>query len=192
VVGFDPLPADLVSERYSVSLPEILQPLRVHELNHPLPRAFWVPGARVLSPEDLTARLDSPDFDPRREVLLAEPPARQPSSSAGAQATVAFERPNPHTVRLRFRGPEGYLVVLEGYHDAWRGVGPAGPVPILRADGRYWALPVAEAPKTTLYTARYEPTWRLPALALWVLGGAVCLGLIVPRRRRPLPSQGDR
>ena len=85
VVGFHPLPEDLVRLRASVPLPEVAEPLRLHELRDPLPRAFWVGEAEVeADPTRRAARLEDPAFDPRRTVLLEAPPPAGAAGPAGA------------------------------------------------------------------------------------------------------------
>ena len=64
VLSFAPLPADLVLERGSVLLPEVLAPLRLYELRDALPRAFFVSGLDevdvVRAPPTLDLRSQGP------------------------------------------------------------------------------------------------------------------------------------
>ena len=183
VVGFHPLPEDLVRLRASVPLPEVAEPLRLHELRDPLPRAFWVGEAEVeADPARRTARLEDPAFDPRRTVLLEAPSpagAAGPAGDGVEGARVEYEAVDPHTVRLTARTPPGFLVVLDGHHPDWTAEDESGPVASLRADGRYRALPTPGGDRTV--TLRYTPRWRAPALALAAVGALVALGLALRR-----------
>jgi hypothetical protein len=179
VMSFLPLPDDLATIRGQAALAEVVDPLRLFELADPLPRVFWVPRAEVISERaQLQRRLDDPRFDPRGVVLLdspPEPPAVAPDGPVGSPAVVSYELLDPHTVRLRSSSPPGYLVVLDGYHREWRAYDDAGAVALLRADGRYRAVPTPGGERT--FILRYEPRWRRPALAL-CLGGLLGLAAL--------------
>ena len=184
VFSFDPLPDDLVTRRGEAIFPELAQPLALYELRDPLPRAFWVARAEVeADPERRAARLLDPAFPAREVVLLSAPPpggAVPTPQAAGAAAAVHFEQIDPHHVRLRASGPPGFVVVLVGYHPDWKAVGPSGEVPLLRANGRYWALPTPGGDREL--DVRFSPRGTSPGLALAGLAAAACLLLA---RRRP-------
>jgi hypothetical protein len=185
VLSFDPLPGDLVTPHDTVTFPEILTPLRLYEVRDALPRAFWVPRAEVYQdPALLSLRLADPAFDPRQSVLLGDS-LPEPAVGAGtgsAPGAVEYESADPHVVRLRFSGPPGYIVVLDGYHEGWRAFGPEGEVPLLRANGRYRALRTSGGSR--VYSLCFEPPWRLPALGLALFGSALAAGAILRRARR--------
>src|SRR5262245_31123037 len=143
MVGYDPLPEDLVQVRGLVPQPEVRQALRVGELRDPLPRAFWVPAAEVVADAaGLAARAADSAFDPRQVVLLgAPPPAGRSGAPVPGEARVSYERVDAHTVRISGTTPPGFIVVLDGYDAAWRLHDEGGQVPLLRAYGRYWAVP---------------------------------------------------
>lgn len=146
VLSFHPLPDDLVGLRGQAQLPEIQEPLRLYELRGALPRAFW------------TARVDG-----------------LPGAERGG-ATVLYERLDPHTVRLRASTPPGFLVVLDGYHRDWRAEGSPGGLPLLHAQGRYWAVPTPGGEQ--VMTFRYTPAWRAWAVAGMGLGAVAALGFV--------------
>jgi hypothetical protein len=154
VLSYFPLPAGLLTLRDTVEMPELARPLLLYELNQPLPRAFWAP-----SPESNAAT----------------------QRAGGSNGSVAYERLDPHTIRLRSSGLPGYVLVVEGYHRHWRVEGPEGPVAAVQANGRYCAFPTPGGDRT--YTMRYEPPWRRPALGLAGLGAAVTLALLFRRGR---------
>jgi hypothetical protein len=176
ILSFPALPEDLVSLRGSVALPEIEQPLGLYEMRDPLPRAFWVPRCEVVAEEaELRRRLEDPGFDPRQVVLLQAPPAGTGCQSAGVgTGWVSYERPDPHTIRLKSTGAQGFIVVVEGFHRFWKIEGEAGTLSILPANGRYWAIPTRGGDRTIV--ARYEPSWRAPALAACLLAAVLVIG----------------
>jgi hypothetical protein len=190
VVSFRPLPEDLARQRGQVRLGEVLEPLRVYELRDPLPRAFRADRFAVVPEAPERERLlRGADFDPRSVVLLEAPPPSPPGAGpplGGARAIgaeVAYERLDPHTVRLRVPGPPGLVVVAEGHHPDWRADANGERRAVLRANGRYWAIASAGGGETL--TVHFRPAWRPWALAACCLGAVVALGLAVrPAIRR--------
>jgi hypothetical protein len=62
------------------------------------------------------------------------------------------------------------------------------PRPLLRANGRYWAIPTRGGGETI--TVRYRPSWRTPALAALALGAVCSLALVAwPVFRRSTSSE---
>ena len=182
VLGFHPLPDDLVTLRAAMPLPEVREPLRLHDLRDPLPRAFWVGEAEIEADASRRAqRLEDPAFDPGRVVLLGVPPPAPIGDPAGRGLSprVDYEALDAHTVRVAARTPPGYVVVLDGYHPDWTAEEQSGPVPLLRADGRSRALPTPGGDRR--FTLRYRPRWRAPALALCAIG-ALCVLVLALRR----------
>jgi len=184
VLGYGPLPEDLVAARAEVPQPEVREPLRLFELRDPLPRAFWVPAAEVLADRGaVTARAAGDDFDARRVVLLehAPPPPAVSGVRVDGEPVVSYQRVDPHTVRLDCATPPGFIVVLDGYNPGWRAQDRGGEVPLLRSDGRYWALPTAGGSRTI--EVRFRPSWRMPSLVLAAVGLAAVAGLAARERR---------
>lgn len=183
VLSLGALPTDLVRLVSQVTVPGLVEPLRFYEVIDPTERAFWTPRCTVVPEPQIWFHARRPDFEVERSVLLeAAPPGftcdREASSGP---ASVAFEQPDPHTVRLHVRSPPGFVVVVQGFHPDWQADGREGKVPLLRAYALYWALPTPGGEQT--FTVRFRPRWPAPALALSALGlGAVGLMLV---RRRP-------
>jgi uncharacterized membrane protein YfhO len=67
------------------------------------------------------------------------------------------------------------VIVLDGYHSGWRAECDGREVPVLRAYGRYCALPTSGGEH--VFTLRYAPTWRGPALVACSAGLLATLGL---------------
>ena len=169
VLSFHRLPGKLVSERESVRLPGVEEPLRFFELRDPLPRALWVARHEVLSsPSALRAKVSEPSFDPRAVVLLEEKPSFEPQATIGAEGTVVYEPLDPHTIRVRSEGAPGWVLVLDNFHRAWIAESQGERIPLLRANGQYIAIPTAGGSQEV--TLHFRPAWRRPALTATGLG----------------------
>lgn len=181
VVSFRELPRALAVPKHVEKLPEVRERVGLYELAAPLPRAFHVKRYEVATdPARVRARLDEPSFDPRQVALLeAPPPDPAPSPPGGGPVErhdagrVEYEPQDAHTVRVRARTPPGILVILDGYHRDWTAEESGRPVPLLRANGRYRAIPTPGGDR--VFTMRYRPRWRTPS----VLASALGLVLVV-------------
>jgi len=181
VLSFHALPPDLARLHDQIQLEEVAQPLKLYEVIGARPRAFFAARHVLAASDQPVAGLEA-DSDGLEPVVLNQPPPFVPTASPDGRGRVGFEQPDPHTVRLRYSGPPGFIVVLEGYHRGWRATDEDGtPVPLLRADGRYWAIPTPGGERS--YVVRYRPGWLVPSLASCALGLAIALGLwLAPRR----------
>jgi hypothetical protein len=188
VLSFDPVDDDALALRRTVAFPEVFEPLRMYEVRRPLPRAFFVPRCEVEpAPPRRRDLVENGGFDPASTVLLEAEPrpgagACGPpggAAAAGAPAAdpagvVGYELVDPHTVRLTAATPPGFVVVLDGYHPDWSAEDESGAsVPVLRADGRYRAVPTWGG--RHVFTLRYRPRWRASALGAMALGLGVAL-----------------
>ncbi len=185
VVTHEPLADDRVRLRGLAALAETASPLLLYELRDPLPRAYWVPEFEVAAGAAGVARRTAiGDFDPLRTVMLEAPPALPPRAAPPltyGEPSVTYERIDPHTVRLHANTPPGFIVVLDGYDRAWSVSDAHGAVSLLRANGRYWALPTDGGVREL--EARFRPAWRTPALLVAAAGLLVSCGLVVLRTR---------
>jgi hypothetical protein len=194
VMSFDELPDDLVVGRGRVKLPEITAPLGLYEVKGALPRAFFVAEREVVAdPERVRRILGDPAFDPARVVLLESDPAPAPTPEAGvrSEAVVRYEPVDAHTLRVITRTAPGYLVILDGFHREWTAEEDSAAVPLLRANGRYRALHTPGGER--VFTLRFRPRWRGPALLAMAAGLATCVLLLTcgagaPRHRIERPA----
>jgi hypothetical protein len=191
VLALKPVADDRVAMKATAKIREIQEPLILYELRDPLPRASWVPNHEVVAAAAIPSRIESPDFEPRRTVLLTNEPPAVPAAGEppAGEPEVHYERLDPHTVRIRARTPPGFVVVLDGYHRDWQVRGPT--TVLLEADGRYQALVAPGGDQE--WTLVYRPRWRtraLVALAAGLAGIAACA--LVPLRTRADRTPGPR
>ncbi len=132
--------------------------VRIYENVDVLPRAFALPRAEIVSPEDLPTRLHS--FDPRQSILLEQGALAAVESRPTADpwplqpATVVTYSSNVVFVDVEMPGP-GWLVLADSYFPGWKAYRsapdvripgpkdePAGEteIQIVRADGNFRAV----------------------------------------------------
>ncbi len=138
--------------------------VKIYENLRVLPRAFMARAAEVV-PDDVAARarLADPQFDPARDVILAE----GAPSTAPPGSTVAITAYAPEDVRLATQGA-GYLVLTDAWYPGWTATLDGAPVPILRADLMFRAIWVPEGAHTVEF--HFEP--RSVLGGLWISGAA--------------------
>lgn len=99
---------------------------KVYEAKKTLPRAYMVPGARlVASKEEALSLLADPGVDFEREVIITtqkQLPALQPSPGSSLRSdSVDVVENGVNRLRLRTRSAgDGYLVLSEVYYPGWR------------------------------------------------------------------------
>lgn len=114
-----------------------------------LPRAFLVPDYRVAPPQEVLDILTSPDFDPRRTVILEnEDEARRPGT--GFQNSFLSEKVEvttcrPDTLVLDSSSQAaGYLFLSEIHYPGWKATIDDRPAKILRGNYLFRVIPVPE------------------------------------------------
>lgn len=165
--------------------------VRVFENLSVLPRAFLVPsfGSVVLAEEGAQLeRLRSPDFDPARSVIVAEPvpPSEAVLDRTVVPAVTRFEQ-SVNEVRFHASTTKQSVAVLSQMHfPGWRVFVDNREQAVLRVD--YAFTGVVLPPGTHDVRFVFRPwTLRLGAL---VTGAAflICVGLCVLARRHCAPS----
>ncbi len=161
----------------------------LYRLPDPLPRAWLVEHSQVIhNDRQLLARLMEPEFDPRVSVLL-ETSLPLPSSSVARasmqNATLVplfdpsslslREEFNRRTIRLAATRP-AYLVLAYTYYPGWEATVDGQPVPIVRANYAFMALPLPEGPHEVVL--QYRPSsllWGagISSLTILVLAGVM-------------------
>ena len=137
----------------------------LYRLSEPLPRAWVVPHARVITaPDDLMSEMLDATFDPTGEVLLEmpdnslgrfsefavestdHPPDHSSSNTAQSPqhspaVTSLREEINSRTIDLVMSQP-GYLVLAYTHYPGWRATVDGQSTELLRANYAFMALPL--------------------------------------------------
>jgi hypothetical protein len=162
------------------------EPFQDH-LNHvvrvpsQLARATVVPRARVIAGErELLATLASPGFDPRAEILLADPGGETATPGTG-RAVVRGQTANTLDVEVEATG--GYLLLSEIYYPGWRAQVDGAERTILRANHALRAIPLQ--PTDRHVRMIYDPgSLRFGALVSVYAALVATLLMLLPAQRR--------
>ena len=161
--------------------------LKIYETKDPLPRVLLVDRFKVIKErDDIFAEMTAPGFDPRKEVILEEPPypAPEPGGSAG-EIEVTTSSANYMIVRASLTKP-AVLVVTDSYTSGWKAIDITGAQKqqyrIMPANYVVRAIPLAAGEH--LIRIEYLPPGFAAALAvsaaswfLLLLGGVYLLFL---------------
>jgi hypothetical protein len=147
---------------------------RIYANDAALPRALVVHQARVI--EDAEARLKAlldPDFDPRSEVILSDPPLQNPAEgqkTGSEEAAILRQGPDRVIIEVKTARP-GYLVLADTYYPGWRAAVDGAPARILPANHAFRAVEIDAGEHTVVF--EYAPlSFRLGA---WITTGAILL-----------------
>lgn len=161
----------------------------VYENLAALPRAFVVPSATRAADRDAALeRMNAPDFDPAREVVLyVDPPLPASATPEAFEAKAEIIRHEPDEVEIRVEAAEsGYLVLTDNYYEDWNASIDGEPVEVLRANHTFRAVPVPAGSHTVVF--RFEPRsvtiGFAISLTLWILLALYGAGLGVQAWRR--------
>ena len=146
-----------------------------------LDKAWVVPAATVLAGDEAAlARILSPDFDPGREAILAEPPslALPGPGGAGGGGQVAWDLNDPDERRLRVTtsGP-ALLVVSENWFPGWVAKVDGETAEVRRANLTLQAVEIPSAGDHVV-TLRYTAPTVRSALRLSIAASVVTVLLL--------------
>ena len=164
------------------------EPLRLLRVPDPLPASF-VAGAASRAPSDEAAvvRIAAPDFDPRREVVLAGEGEALPAPPGWSGRTRWLaRRANLLRIETETSGP-GFLVAVEAFDPDWRATVDGIAAPVERANVLFRAVAVPAG--RHVVELRYFPRAVAWGLALCAIGLALVSSLLLggrTRRDRPL------
>jgi len=152
------------------------------------PRAMVVtePTA-VAGAEEALAALLAPGFDPRRTVILEEPPPAETAAPAsGGDAGVVWLDQGPNRSRLRVTaGQPGWLVVLDSFDPGWRATVDGSPAAVEQANFAFQAVRVPAGTSTVALTYRPpEVLWGAATTAVTTTAILAVVATDGARRRR--------
>ncbi len=154
--------------------------LAIYELPAPLPRAWTATDVRHV--RDEAAALDvvtAADFDPRATVVVeGAADGEFPESAERTTVEVVGRTSRALALRVGAGGPTA-LVVADAFNPGWRAFGPAGELPIRRANSiiRTVALPAREAP--TMIEFRYPGDRFQLGVRIAGVAGAILLVVLL-------------
>lgn len=147
------------------------EPIRVFGVPDPMPNVYAVAGLRPASDAAAAELLTGAEFDPRREIVVADA-AALPPGSVDARIDATRSRPDRLEMDVRLDGA-GYLVMTESFDPGWSARLDGQPAPLLRANLAFRALAVPAGEH------RVELRYRPPGFALGAsLSGASALVLL--------------
>jgi hypothetical protein len=138
-------------------------PIRVFKVPDPLPRAYVVGRGALADGRAALDALAAPDFDPRKQVVLADSPGALRSTEATGQARVVDSRPDRVSIEVALSAP-GYLVLVDAYDPGWRVLVDGRPDHVLRANVAFRAVALPQGAHHVEF--RYRPTSVLIGLAI--------------------------
>ncbi|MCU0606945.1 MAG: YfhO family protein [Candidatus Edwardsbacteria bacterium] len=168
--------------------------VRIYRNTRALPRA-WLAGEYEVIGNDarILARMQRPDFDPAKTVILEQAPSGfAPHSQAAGSAEVVRYTPNEVSVSVNAGAP-ALLVLSDNHFPAWKAFVDNVPAECLRADYTFRAVAVPAGAHTVEFryhsgVYRTGKIISLVALLLTLMGiAALAAREIVNRKRRTGP-----
>jgi hypothetical protein len=152
-----------------------------------LPRAYVVGGTELQPQEgDVIARLLDARFDARNTALITEALPAGVQVQQGATGTVQWvdRQVDRYTLNVSATGP-ALLMILENWYPAWEAEVNGQPVPIIRANHTFRAVPVPAGQSTV--TLRYTPSAlqagaSISLAVMLLLLGVIVAGFVLERR----------
>ncbi len=134
-----------------------------------LPRAWIVHAAsKVDSYDQLRARLETPEFQPRSEALLLTPPPALETCTSPEEASARYTA-NPNTVHINARlACRGLLILSDTYFPGWTATMDGRPAPILAPFGALRGVVVDKGAHHIEFA--YLPTSAVAGAALTASG----------------------
>lgn len=157
--------------------------IKIYENERALPRAFFVPQARVIP--DRAALLDAlKDLEPTREVLLEEQPPRSVIDRGASLPPPTIAKYTGNEVVLNTHAEaDAYLVLADSYFPGWLAQIDGVDTPLYRADGNFRAVLVPAGEHTVRF--KYSPVpFRVGAVVTLLAVIAVLLALVALVWRR--------
>ncbi len=152
--------------------------IRVYELAATWPRDYV--ACRVVHATDPAQARDGvlqEGYDPGRDVVLQEPVPAPACQEGRVVARRVLPGDQEYVVEL---DGDGFLVMRDSFTPSWRATVDGRSAPVLRANGRHRAVPVASGRHQVRLS--YSPPLLVPGLLSSGAGLSLC-GLLLLRRR---------
>ena len=170
----------LRSTRFALEPGQGAVPFQVRAVTDSLPRALVIPTATAALNDQFGARyLRSPDFDPRREVVLSDIPLEvlewvDPSNRTPSPGAVLMTVDEPNEIRLEAQAEvASYLLLNDSWFPGWQATVNGRPVPIHRANLMFRAVQIPAGGSEVLFTYRPQSVragLQVSGLSLLLLG----------------------
>ncbi len=126
----------------------------VYELFDYYPRAFMVPKAEVLEPEEIKEHLLAGDFEPKQKVFLEE--EIEWGAKGGFAASSQIKEAKDQLVRIETQASgDGFLFLSDPYYPGWKAFVDGKTTKIYRANYAFRAVPLEEGKHEVVF--KYEP-----------------------------------
>jgi hypothetical protein len=163
--------------------------LRLYRMEFALPRAYMVWRMRPAETGEQALRqvLDG-GFDPGGEVVLEGAGVQLPAPPAQPSQTITYRRVSPGEAAIEVgTSADGVLVLSAPYYPGWKVTVDGTPVPLLRANYAFNAVPIATGTHQVRFF--YAPEVFRLGVVVSAISGLVVLALLVSsvlqeRRRR--------
>jgi uncharacterized membrane-anchored protein YitT (DUF2179 family) len=141
----------------------------VYEDPGALPRAYLVGAARVIEDGPATlAAMAAPDFDPRREAVVAREPAIALAGGA-VEGEARILEWSPDRIRIHARSARPALLILaDNYYPGWRARIGDEQTPVLRANHTFRAVAVPSGEHDVVFS--FRPVRMLVGFWIYAIG----------------------
>ncbi|MEE8160492.1 MAG: YfhO family protein, partial [Acidobacteriota bacterium] len=170
----------LRSARFALDRGQGAEPFQVRKVADSLPRALVIPTATAALDDQFGARyLRSPDFDPRREVILSDIPLEvlewvDPSNRIPSPGGVLMTVDEPNEIRLEAQAEAAsYLLLNDSWFPGWQATVNGRQVPIHRANLMFRAVQIPAGRSEVIFTYRPQSVragLQVSGLSLLLLG----------------------
>lgn len=146
-----------------------------------LPRAYIVyDSVASANIEDAIGKVTSPDFDPRRSVVLTGGGVESGGASLDYRSTpVIWHTDQPEEVTLEADLPSpGYLVLTDTYNSDWQASVDGEGVSIVRANAVFRAVPLPRGEHTIVFQYRPALFYWAAGISVTALTGVLVLGVL--------------
>jgi hypothetical protein len=165
-----------------------VEQLKLYDLDPAAARAYVVPDALIgpSIPWQIEG-LFQDRFDPRRGILVSDPPpppVGTPGPAVPASATIVDDALNRVVVRAGLPA-DGYLALLDTYDPSWKVMVDGRAAPLMRANGLFRAVHLTRGEHTVSFQYR-PPTLVVGAAISAAAAVSLALWCLIERARRPV------